>query len=191
MMTINEYLANNFRNFDTDYLRRKYLEKVSAGGGINIDTDEHLIQINIDPNTLKILPDGKLSVIQTEALATDGEYFCSDEAQGVLIHYYDYDFDDKAFKVFDTDICVNAIDTKFYKYGFTVKGSARILVKVNGKFYICSSGGGANEVNKDVSNRLEYKDQEIHLDGTKLEVELIENHLISSEEVFPVEETNW
>ena len=33
--------------------------------------------------------------------------------------------------------------------------------------------------------------QEIHLDGTKLEVELIENHLISSEEVFPVEETNW
>ena len=72
-----------------------------------------------------------------------------------------------------------------------MKGSARILVKVNGKFYICSSGGGANEVNKDVSDRLEYKDQEIHLDGTKLEVELIENHLISSEEVFPVEETNW
>ena len=190
-MTLDEYLENNFRNFDADYLKRKYLEKVSAGGGISIDTDERLIQINIDPKTLKILPDGKLSVIQTEALATEGAYFCSDEAQGVLIHYYDYDFDDKKFKVFDTDICVNAEDTKFYKYGFTVKGFARILVKVNGKFYLCSSDGGANEVNKDVSDRLEYKDQGIYLDDVKLEVELVGNYLISSEEVFPVEETNW
>lgn len=190
-MTLDEYLANNLRNFDADYLKRKYLEKVSAGSGIDIDTDEKVIRINIDPKTLRILPDGKLSVIQTEAVATEGEYFCSDEAQGVLIHYYDYDFDDKKFKVFDTDICVNATDTKFYKYGFTIKGFAKILVKVNGKFYICSSDGGASKVNKDVSERLEYNDRNIYLDGNKLEVEVIENHLISSEEVFPVEETNW
>ena len=72
-----------------------------------------------------------------------------------------------------------------------MKGFAKILVKVNGKFYVCSSNGGANEVNKDVSDRLEYNDRNIYLDGDKLEVEAIENHLISSEEVFPVEETNW
>lgn len=190
-MTLDEYLANNLRNFDADYLKRMYQGKLSADDGLEIDTEANMLKIKIDPETLKILPDGKLSVIQKEALLGEGSYFCSDEAQGVLIHYYDYDFDDKKFNVFDTDICVEADDTKFYNYGFTVKGYAKILVKVNGRFYLCSSEGGAAEVNKDISERLRYQDSSIYLDDTKLTAEAVKGSFVNNEEVFPVEETNW
>ena len=193
MTTLDEYLKTNLKNFDSEFLRRKYQKQITAEDGVEIiidDDNDPVLKLKLDSKTLRINNNHELTVIKDELEVKDGDYYCSEGAQGVLIYYYDYS--EGNFTPTVIDICVESMDTKFYKYGFTVNGYAKIVVKVGGKFYVLGTKEGANAVNKDMTEQLSYANNAIYLNNVELEVEkILKSEEVSNEEVFPIKETNW
>lgn len=188
-MDIKSYLETNLRNFDKDYLKRKYQSTLQAEDGISLE--ESILKILVDNDTIKLNTKGELYATQKESALTNDEYFRSDENQGVLTYYYLYDVDTKEFSLKSIDIFIENNNISYYKYGFTIDGNASFLVKVNNQFILCSTTEGANIVNKDISSRLLISQNNILLDNKKVDTQIIENSNVSSNEVFPIEDEDW